>query len=142
MPTYSTGAPIMLGDWVRVWSRSGVWHHGIVYRMTFTMMGAVSAEVANNLKVGGITLSDWDQFSDGRLVFLVQRASSRAHVQQIMERVESSLGKHYNLVAQNCEHFASFAFNGKAESKSMQMVGLVAAGAVIVKLLASKNVAA
>ncbi len=110
--------------------------------MTFTMMGAVSAEVANNLKVGGITLSDWDQFSDGRLVFLVQRASSRAHVQQIMERVESSLGKHYNLVAQNCEHFASFAFNGKAESKSMQMVGLVAAGAVIVKLLASKNVAA
>jgi hypothetical protein len=70
-------------------------------------------------------------FSEGGAVVLCQRASSPAHVQQIMARVESSMGKHYNLFAQNCEHFASFAFNGKAKSKSVQIVGLFATGAVI-----------
>jgi hypothetical protein len=132
----------MLGDWVRVWSRSGVWHHGIVFRMMFATWGVGSVEIANNVKAGGITVSDWDQFSEGRPVVLVQRASSPAHVEQILARVETGLGQHYNLFAQNCEHFASFAFNGKAESKSMQILGLVAAGAVIVKLLAGKNIAA
>jgi hypothetical protein len=140
MPTYPNGVPMMIGDWVRVLSRSGVWHHGIVFRMMFAM-GVVSVEIANNVKAGGITVSDWNQFSEGRLVFLVQRGSSPSHVQQIMARVESSLGKPYHLFAQNCEHFASFAFTGKAESKSVQFLAFVVGGAVVVKLL-GRNAAA
>jgi hypothetical protein len=129
----------MLGDWVRVWSLSGVWHHGIVFRMTFATWGMESVEIAHNVKAGGITVSDWNQFSDGRPVVLCQRASSPAHVQQILTRVESRLGKgRYHLFAQNCEHFASFAFNGKAESKSMQILGLMAVGAVLVGVLGAE----
>jgi hypothetical protein len=47
-------------------------------------------------------------------------------------------GKPYRLFAQNCEHFASFAFTGNAESKSVQAVGWIAAVAVVVGLLARR----
>jgi hypothetical protein len=141
MPTYSTGMPIMVGDWVKVLSRFGVWHHGIVRQIMFTM-SAVYVEIANNVKAGGITVSDWNQFSEGREVVLCHRASSPAHVQEIMARVNGSMGQPYHLFAQNCEHFASFAFYGKAESKSMQTLGLFAAGVVVVKLLTGKNTSA
>jgi Lecithin retinol acyltransferase len=135
MPTYSNGVPMKIGDWVKVWSPSGVWHHGIVFRMTFASWGMGYVEIINNVKAGGITVSDWNQFSGGRLVFLVKQASSPAHVEQILARAESSLGKPYNLFGQNCEHFASFAFNGKPQSDSIRLLGAVAAGVVIVKLL-------
>jgi hypothetical protein len=59
-------------------------------------------------------------------------------VPDILARVDSSIGKPYHLFAQNCEHFASFAFTAKAESKSVKTVrALTLAGAVIIGLLNS-----
>jgi L-fucose isomerase-like protein len=112
-----------------------VYHHGIVYRMTVDMMGGVFVEIANNLPRKGVVLSDWIHFSEGRAVQVVHHASSPAHIQQIAARVESGLGKPYNLFSQNCEHFASFAFTGKWESSSMRFLGVVAGAIFVGRLL-------
>jgi hypothetical protein len=138
-PTYATGIEIALGDWVRVFlPRKGVWHHGIV-RQIYWAGNGFAVEIANNAKGFGITASDWYQFADGQNVLLHRRASTAAQVAEILARVENSLGKPYHLFAHNCEHFASFAFSGKAESHTVRTVGLVAAlAAVVIGLLASE----
>ncbi|HLJ28776.1 MAG TPA: lecithin retinol acyltransferase family protein [Candidatus Angelobacter sp.] len=117
------------GDWVKVYrSELGIWHHGIV-----TVWNGVRAMVAHNQKGVGIINADWNVFAEGGTVHSHQRPLSNAHVQMIMTRVNDSIGKPYHLFAQNCEHFASFAFNGKPESPtvaSYSMLAVLALGAV------------
>lgn len=52
-----------------------------------------------------------------------------------MARAEANIGKPYALFAQNCEHFASFAFTGKAESTTVATLGWMVAGALAVAAL-------
>lgn len=137
-PRYSTGGLINLGDWVRVYvPRLGVWHHGIV-RSIYRVWNGYAVQVVHNLKASGVTASDWYEFAGGGEVILHARASSHIQVQQILARVDANIGKPYNVFAQNCEHFASFSFNGKAESKSVQTVGALAALAVIIAFLGGR----
>ena len=137
-PTYSTGEPILVGDWVRVFvPLLMVWHHGIVRRISWIGNG-FGVELANNTKSGGTTISDWYDFANGQTVILHRRASSPAHVQQIAARVDSKIGRPYHLLADNCEHFASYAHSGEAKSGSVQTLGVIAMGLVAMKLLASE----
>ena|ERR1700722_2123591 len=137
-PVYANGVPLLPGDWVKVFvPRLGVWHHGIVRKIPYLTAGLFVADIAHNMKLTGITITDLTRFAEGQPVLLHRRPIS-AQVPQILARVDNSIGKPYHLFAQNCEHFASFAFDGKAESKSIQIVGLLAAGAVVLKLLASE----
>ena len=134
-PTYSTGQPIRVGDWVRVFlPRLGVWHDGIVHSMSFVGNG-FAVRLANNVKGVGITTSDWYEFAEGQIIHLHRRPTSGAQVREILARVEKSVGKPYHLVAQNCQHFASYAFTGKAESPYVQTVGLIAVVIAAVKFL-------
>lgn len=137
-PHYSNGELITLGDWVCVYvPRLGVWHHGIV-RNIYRFGNGYAVQIAHNLKSSGVTVSDWYEFADGGQVVLHARASSHSHVQQILARVDANIGKPYKLFAQNCEHFASFCFSGKAESKSVQVVGALAAVAIIIAFLGGR----
>jgi Lecithin retinol acyltransferase len=131
-PAYDSGELIGFGDWVKVFvPRLGVWHHGIVYRI-FPTLGGFVVEIAHNMKATGVAVSDWYVFADSNPILLMSHASSLAHVDEILARVEANIGRPYHLFAQNCEHFASFAFNGKAESKSVKTaVGVLAVGAII-----------
>jgi hypothetical protein len=133
-PTYQTGVQILLGDWVRVLSPTGVWHHGIVRRLLPRWDGGVEVQIANNVKLAGVSVSDWHVFADGREIILHRRALA-SEVPAILRRVDESMGKTYDLLTQNCEHFASYAFTGKAESKAVQGAGVVAAVLVLVGLL-------
>jgi hypothetical protein len=136
-PTYLTGQEIGLGDWVKVYvPRLGIWHHGIVSGIHPDCDGFV-VEIAHNTKASGVTISDWYDFSEGSQVHLYRQASSEP-VQQILERVEANIGKPYSVFAQNCEHFASFAFTGQAESKTVQGAGLITALALCIGLLARR----
>src|SRR5258708_6446001 len=128
----------MAGDWVRVMSRrTGVWHSGIVRRM-FPVWGVgFGVEVFNNVKLGGVIASDWHEFANGETVLLHNRASSPPLVREILARAESGMGTSYNLLSQNCEHFASSAFTGKAQSKSLQTASSVAACLVCIGFLGS-----
>jgi hypothetical protein len=131
-PVYSTGEQIAVGDWVKVFvPKLGVWHHGSV-RLIYPAAGGLAVNVAHNRKESGVTVSDWYDFADGNVVLLERHAYSAAHAREIVARVDASVGKPYHLFAQNCEHFASFAFTGKAESKSVQFVG----GAAVLGILA------
>jgi hypothetical protein len=120
MPMYWTGQQIQPGDWVRVYSsRFGIWHHGIVRRLLF-VPGGIAVEIIHNTKGGGVTVVDLYDFADGNPVQLYRRTSSVAHAAEVVARAEANIGKPYYLFAQNCEHFASFAFTGEAESESLK----------------------
>ena len=140
MPTYSTtGEEIQAGDWVRVYSpRFGVWHHGIVRRLLL-VPGGIAVEIVHNTKGGGVAVSDWFDFGDGNPILLHRRPESAAHASFVVARAEVNIGKPYALFAQNCEHFASFAFTGQAESKSLKAVGWMAIGVLAVATLASDS---
>ena len=138
-PTYWTGQEIQPGDWVRVYStRYGVWHHGIVRRL-LVVPGGIAVEIIHNTKGGGIAIVDWHQFADGNPVLLNRCSESPAHAAAIVARAEANLGKPYYLFAQNCEHFASFAFTGQAESKTVKALGWMAAGVVTIAVLTSDS---
>jgi hypothetical protein len=123
-----------VGDWVKVFlPRLGVWHEGIVVNVA-VMYGGFQAAVAHNMKGRGVVQSAWLEFSEGQPVVLHCRATSQMHVHQILQRVYANLGRPYLLLAQNCQHFASLAFTGKAESPATKVVGGLAVVAVIAAL--------
>jgi hypothetical protein len=139
MPTYLTGQQIQPGDWVRVFSsRFGVWHHGIVRRLFF-VPGGIAVEIIHNTKGGGVGAVDWYRFADGNPVLLHRRPQSPAHATDVVARAEANIGKPYALFAQNCEHFASFAFTGLAESTTVSGLAWLAAGVVTVAILTSDS---
>jgi len=125
-----------VGDWVKVFlPRLGVQHEGIVVKVA-VMFGGFQAVVAHNSKGKGVVQSYWQDFSEGQPVVLHRRATSQIHAQQILQRVYSNLGQPYLLLAQNCQHFASLAFTGKAESPATRTVGGLAAVAILAALFA------
>jgi hypothetical protein len=137
MPTYQTGHAIQPGDWVRVFSSQyGVWHHGIVRRLALVPDG-VAVEIIHNTKGGGVAVVDWHEFADGNPILLHRRPESAMHAADIVARAEANIGKPYFLFAQNCEHFASFAFTGRAESETVNALGWVA-GIVAVAVVISE----
>ena len=139
IPTYLAGQQIQRGDWVQVFStRFGVWHHGIVRRLFFGP-GGIAVEIIHNTKGGGVAAVDWYEFAAGNPVLLHRRPESAEHAADVVKRAEANIGKPYYLFAQNCEHFASFAFAGEAESKTLQGVGWIAAGVLTVAVLTSKS---
>ena len=139
MPTYQTGHPIQPGDWVRVFSSQfGVWHHGIVRRLVL-VPGGVAVEIIHNTKGRGVSIADWYEFADGNPILLHRRPESPTHAAAVVARAEANVGKPYLLFAQNCEHFASFAFTGRAESETVMTVGLMVAGILAVAALTSDS---
>jgi hypothetical protein len=91
-PTYQTGVQILPGAWVRVLSPRRVWHHGIVRRLIPRWDGGVEAQIANNVKLAGISISDWYVFAEGREITLHRRAPA-PEVPAILHRVDESMGK-------------------------------------------------
>src|SRR5689334_19330545 len=107
MPTYMNGEVILPGHWVKVWSRAlgGIWHHGIVRRVTHTGNGRFYIEIAHNVKDGGVIVSSLEEFSNGGWVFFVRRPSTSEHAAVILATADANLGKVYSAFSQNCEHF-------------------------------------
>ena len=127
-----------VGDWVKVYlPRLGVWHHGIVESVQYFGWNAFQAIVAHNMKGVGITKSYWNDFAEGQAVLLHRRADSQAHIQEILTRINRNIGKPYYLFAQNCEHFASLVFTGKAESPTVKGWGVLAGCVALIALLLS-----
>lgn len=134
--TFVTGP----GDWITSYiPRLGVTHNGIVVDVAFCENNIFGGTVAHNMKGAGAVITDAFAFSEGNPIQVHRRAESPAHVQAIMRRINASLGQRYHLVAQNCEHFASYAFNGKRESPSVTAWGLLGVSVAACAWFASKK---
>lgn len=132
--TPATFTPFV-GDWVKVFlPRLGVWHEGIVVQVALFLGGQFQAVIAHNMKGKGVIQSSWLNFSENQPVHLHRRAVSQQHVQEILQRAYSSLNASYVLLTQNCQHFASFAFTGKAESPAVRAVGGIGVVAALIAL--------
>jgi len=112
-----------------------VWHHGVVRRLLFVPDG-IGVEIIHNTKGGNVAVVDWYEFAAGNPVVLHRRPESPAHAAAVVARAEVNIGKSYYLFAQNCEHFASFAFTGQAESETVKATGWMVLGVLAVAALA------
>ena len=119
-------------------SRFGVWHHGIVRRLIF-VPGGIAVEIIDNTKGGNVAVVEWYEFAAGNPVLLHRRPESAAHAAAVVAQAEANIGKPYYLFAQNCEHFASFAFTGQAESGTVKAVGWMVVGVFAVAALTSDS---
>ncbi|PWU15815.1 MAG: hypothetical protein C5B50_14645 [Verrucomicrobia bacterium] len=77
--------------------------------------------IHNDKTTGRVIQSSMAEFSRGRLVILRQKGP-RDYAQRlaIAERARSLLGTNYDLFSFNCEHAATWAQTGKAESPQLQ----------------------
>lgn len=89
-------------------------------------------DVVHNDKFGGVVKSSWAEFSKGSPVYIHRKAAGNYFDRQaITQRALSLLGMKYALLDFNCEHAATFAQTGKAESPQVAIGIGVALLAVI-----------
>jgi hypothetical protein len=135
MPIYANGELILPGQWVKVLTQTwgGVWHHGIVRRVTRTPDGSFYIDIIHNVKDGGVIISSLEDFSNGSIVFFVRRPSSPEHAKVILATADANLEKPYSAFSQNCEHFCWFCYTWEPKSETVQaFVGLAATACVLV----------
>lgn len=112
---------LYLGDHLKV-SRIGYTHHGI-----YCGQGMVIAKTQDGVKE--YTL---EQFAEGALIKTVNYKGDLPFSRgEIVERARSRLGeRHYNLLNDNCEHFATWCSIGVKNSSQVKKAGFIAAGGV------------
>ena len=104
-------------------SRFGYTHHGIYVG---------NGEVVHYLLDEGVTLTDLEEFSCGNAVRVRTHPGAPYSGEECARRALSRLGEdEYNLVFNNCEHFATWCATGKKRSPQVEraVCGVAAAAA-------------
>lgn len=118
---------IEVGDKIRVHGELGFHHHGIYVGPR----GPSGEDVVRNAKGGYVASVHFDDFADGREVEVAQRrAGSWEEQEAIVRRAFSLIGRQYDLINFNCEHFANYATAGVLRSETVTALftlGLVGA---------------
>lgn len=113
---------LRIGDKLRVRDARGFFHYGVVVdpdRLGMTV-------VAHNSKDRGVELVPLGAFARGGHVVVESRVDGRLAVQQtVVARALAHLGKGYDLLNFNCEHYASLVQTGRPSSPQLALVGLV-----------------
>jgi hypothetical protein len=129
---------VQVGDMIRI-QGFGYQHVGIYVGLC----GLNGACVVHNCKGKGVILSTEQEFSGGKQIMMHQKATVPDHQrQQIAQRALSLLGTKYDLWNFNCEHAASYAQNGVANSPQIAgvaVLGLLTIGIAALSLLTSEN---
>ena len=95
--------------------------------------------VAENNPKSGVKYITLNQFLSGKpLQGIEYFKGTESERQQIIPYINSIIGRNYDLVNYNCEHFANEVQTGKAHSKQVKIFGLVS-GIAITYLLTSKT---
>lgn len=109
--TIGTITLVQAGDHIYVRRTTGYTHHG-VYMGDETVVH-FSGEPAN--KRGALVRRDPLEFFECGGVVRVREYDSRLPVDEVLRRAEQSVGTTgYNLLVNNCEHFATWCVTGKA----------------------------
>lgn len=88
--------------------------------------------VVENYKFVGVRLISAETFFRNKRQITVNRFDG-SHIDRFnaVKRALSLLGKPYDLINYNCEHYASYVQNGKAESKQVNVATLILAALFI-----------
>lgn len=109
------------GDMIQV-NRGGYNHVGIYIGLSWN-----GQDVIHNAKGGCVAFTTFAEFAKGVPVILRRAAPDNYFAQQdIVQRATSLLGQKYDLIKFNCEHFATYAQMGRAQSP--QLAGLALLG--------------
>lgn len=113
---------LTIGSHIKM-SRTGYSHHGI-----YCGNGEVVhySGFAQALKKGALEITTLERFLDGRTQYYVIEYPAdkvRFSSEEIVNRALNRVGEDsYNLVFNNCEHFAAWCVTGKSESKQVKAV--------------------
>ncbi len=92
-------------------------------------------EFVHNTLAGGVVYTDRQGFGGNRPITVEQHAPA-GRADEVVARAWALVGKEYNLFLFNCEHVASLALTGKAESPQLQTgVGLSLLGLFVLALV-------
>ena len=137
------------GDILRVHRKEGYYHFGVAVSPTRVIhFTAEASDLSNDKKDFKIIESSLERFLLGGELEIEEPYSSKFDRDEVVERaknyVNSQLfrGKYYNFITNNCEHFARYCYNGKAQSDQV-ITGatvVVAAGALVAGAIAGKVV--
>jgi hypothetical protein len=109
----------------KIWTE-GSWstkHYGIFWGHGVDSV----AYVVHNNKGTGVEVTSFEEFSNGKPVFLEQASPGDPRAQEeIAQRALSLLGRQYDLIWFNCEDFANYAQTGTPYSKQVLGWGLAA----------------
>lgn len=120
-----------------VTNRVGYTHHGIYVG---------NGEVVHYMREEGITLTDLAGFSCGHSVRIQEHPNALCSGEECAYRAMSRLGEdNYNLVFNNCEHFANWCVTGAERSDQVRAACTTAgeaAAAIMLCIIFGMNVAA
>lgn len=115
-----------IGSLLRVQRKQGYYHYGVLYDdgivCNYTGLHSDDIEHPENIKVRLSSLSDF--IKDGILEVKLHNENMLS-VDEIKKRCDSYIGKSefngslYNLVSNNCEHFARWACENVTKSKQV-----------------------
>jgi len=117
--------PISLGMKLRTQGRGGVWHFGVVVGPQ--PQGAAYCIVHNSKIDGLVVLDTVNGFAGGKKVYIAGRAAP-GWEEFVAHDALSYVGRPYDLLGFNCEHFVNLVVDGKAESPQLQQALWQAAG--------------
>jgi len=101
-PVYPAGTVVM----IRVYGT--IKHYGLC-----TGYGTV---IHASRRFGKVEESDFETFCHGRVPQVVQRVANGS---EIVARARSRKGQRYNVLNNNCEHFVTWALEGKGRSAQL-----------------------
>ena len=135
------------GDLLRVHRKEGYYHFGVAVSPTRVIhFTAEKSDLGNDKKDFKIIETSLERFLLGDQLEIEEPYSSKFDRDEVVERaknyVNSQLfrGKYYNFITNNCEHFARYCYDGKAQSDQV-ITGatvVVAAGTLVAGAIAGK----
>lgn len=95
--------------------------------------------VAENQTGVGVRFTSLEEALAGNSIRRLEKFGGNENQrQEVISRIKKLLGKPYDLIVFNCEHFARWVATGKIESKQVKTVSTIAITAGL-SLLGSKN---
>lgn len=126
---FITNVEPTIGSLLRVKREQGYYHYGVLYDnnvvCNYTGLNSDDINHPENIKV---RLSSINDFVKNGVLEVKLHDSSMLSIDEIKQRCDSYIGKSefngsiYNLVSNNCEHFARWACENSAKSKQVDEV--------------------
>ena len=106
-------------------------HYGVVAAVGWNGQIAIAH---NSKSKRGVVLDSIEQFGDGNAVKVARDPDSPEHTQEIIQKAFSAVRGHvpYFTEAQNCEHFVTWCYTGKAVSPTADKYKAVALSALLI----------